>query len=158
MSNWDFKSNKYKVDNFIGIPEGFHRAEITNVQRKQFRETRRFIITFKVAHYHGRIWYDLWTDSENNLRNTWKWSAFFTSFEIEDKDITNYKQWIGKKGAIRVKTNLIGYDPAINCEELTQEDEDKLYLTQEVVSCVFGKEKDSLPPWDETFVPTCFER
>jgi len=158
MGDWDFKSNKYKVNNFIGIPEGFHRAEITNVQRKKFKKTKRYIITFKVAHYHGKIWYDLWTDSEDNLRNTWKWTAFFTSFEISNFDISNYKQWIGKKGAIRVKSDLIGCDPSVNWEQLTQEDEDNLYYTQVVVSCVFGKEKDSLPPWDETFVSTCFER
>lgn len=158
MGNWDFKSNQYKVDNFIGIPEGCHRAEITKVQRKKFEKTKRFIITFKVAHYHGKIWYDLWSDSEDNYNDSWKWNAFFNSFEIEDKDISNYKQWVGKKGAIEVVNQLINYDPKVKWEEITPEYEDSLYSTQKVKKCVFGKRKDSLPPWGDTFVPTRFEK
>lgn len=159
MGNWDIISNKYKINNFIGIPEGCHRAEITKVKTKKYSTNKkRFIITLKVAHYRGKIWYDLWYDFENKYKDARKWTHFFTSFEINDTDISNYKEWVGKKGAIRVRTGFEGPDPSIRYEDLTEEQENNLYYTQKVVSCVFGEEKDKLPPWDKTFISTCFER
>ena len=156
MGRWDIISNNHKESNFIEIPDGYHRAQITNVKPVQFRKRKCFIITFKVAHYHGKIWYDLWYDFENKYKDINKWNAFLNSFEIEDRDISNYKQWIGRKGAIRVRTFMEEISPS----ELWGESSDDVDFSysQKVVSCVFGKGKDTLPPWDETFVPTCFDK
>ena len=157
MGNWDIIANNHREHDFIEIPEGYHRAQITNVKLKKYKTKNRFIITLRVAHCHGKIWYDLWDDIENKFKDKRKWNDFFTSFEIEDENTSNYKQWVGKKGAIRVRTFMEEISPRELWGESSDTDVDFSY-SQKVVSCVFGKDKDSLPLWDETFIPTRFEQ
>ena len=66
MGVWTSKPNTYNRTNFIEIPEGDHRVQITRVSVERFREQKKcFEITMKVSGYHGKVWYYLWYNPEN---------------------------------------------------------------------------------------------
>lgn len=139
MGFWKSKPNTYKEMNFIEIPAGDHRVQITNVSVERFKEQKKcFEITLKVSGYHGKVWYYLWYNPENIEWGEKKFFAFFESFQIENHDLSAYKNWVGKSGAIRIT----------HWKKTSDADFDYNYEVH-VVGCLFGKERDDLPPWTD---------
>lgn len=139
MGYWKSKPNTYNEFNFIEIPEGDHRVQIHNVVVERFSNHKKcFEITLKVSGYHGKLWYYLWHNPENFDTSTKRFFSFFNSFNIQDHDLDNYKNWIGKSGAVRVVTD----------DEVTDSSCDYKYAIR-VSLCLNGPQRDKLPPWRE---------
>lgn len=139
MGVWTSKPNTYNRINFIEIPEGDHRVQITRVSVERFREQKKcFEITMKVSGYHGKVWYYLWYNPENIEWGEKKFFAFFQSFQIENHNLDDYKDWVGKRGAIRVR----------HWKKDPEATFDYKYEVH-VVGCLYGDERDNLPPWTE---------
>ena len=139
MAYCKINPNAYKEHNFIEIPEGDHRVQISKVTSKKYSNGKRcFEITYKVSGYHGKLWHYLWYIPEDFTRCEKRFFSFFNSFQIEDHDMDNYKNWVGKTGAVRVTHED-------NSADLHQDYE---YLGK-VIFCLYGKQRDVLPPWHE---------
>lgn len=139
MGYWKSKPNTYNEYGFIEIPEGDHRVQIHNVVVERFRNHKKcFEITLKVSGHHGKLWYYLWYNPEFFDASTKRFFSFFNSFNIQDHDLDNYKNWIGKSGAVRVVTD----------DEVTDSSSDYKYALR-VSHCLKGTQRDKLPPWKE---------
>lgn len=132
MGYWA-KPNRFTYENFIEIPEGDHRVQISNVGVEEFNEGKKcFEIAFKVSGHHGKLWFYLWFDPNDKVKNAKKFKSFFNSFGIRDYNLTHYNDWIGKFGAVRVR-----HDQAdCTCEREAR-----------VIFCIAGMRQMYLPPW-----------
>ena len=100
--------NEYTQLGIISIPQGDHRVKIINVTEKVYGESEKkgFEITLRVSGRRGLLWYYLIRDPENEEKFYKKLHAFFYSFNITDRNLTNYKNWVGKYGAVRVRHSV----------------------------------------------------
>lgn len=133
MGVWESKPNVYKEHDFIEIPEGEHRVKICNVSVEKFKNEKKcYEITFKVSGHHGKLWYYLWYNPEYMESSSKRFFSFFNSFHIENHDLSQYKSWIGKSGAVKVVHNQLsdGYEAVVSY-------------------CLNDVKKDKLPPWSE---------
>lgn len=143
MGYWKSKPNCYNEHNFIEIPEGCHRVQIKNVRVERFNSGKKcYELTLKVSGYHGLLWFYLWEDPENSYNNAEKIYQFFDSFQIEDHDLKNYKNWVGKTGAVSVAH----YDGVINGVWGRWHEYEAM-----VTGCLSGKQRDRLPLWKEPY-------
>ena len=102
--NWTFNPNEYEEKSFSMIPEGDHRARITDVVEKTFRSGNEgFEITLEVSGHSSKLWYYLVLDSSDTKKTNQRIGSFFDSFGITDPDLSHYRNWVGKVGAVRVK-------------------------------------------------------
>lgn len=107
MVNWNFNPNEYNARNFEPIPEGDYRVRINNVKEKVFSSGNEgFEITLDVPGHAGKLWYYLVLDYSDSLKTNQRLGMFFDSFAICDTNLSNYSDWIGRDGAVRVKHNM----------------------------------------------------
>lgn len=135
MALWRNQPNTYRHRGFIDIPEGEHRVRICRVQVERFSGNRKcFEITLEVSGYHGKLWYHLWYDPEKIDEWEKRFHSFCHSFDIEDRDISHYKKWVGLSGAVSVSYEYRDFE--CECEA-------------KYIRCIYGTRKDRLPPWKD---------
>ena len=104
MVNWIFNPSEYEVKDFAPIPAGEHRVRIADVAERTFNSGNQgFEITFEVSGHSGKLWYYLVLQRDDTKKTNQNIGAFFDSFGITDINLGNYRTWIGKVGAVRVK-------------------------------------------------------
>ena len=105
MGYWA-RPNKFKVQNYIEIPMGAHRVQITDVQVESFSKSKQkcYEITLKVSGHPGRLWYHLWYSPDKPDQTNVNFLAFFKGFQIEEENrvLRRYRKWIGKMGGVYV--------------------------------------------------------
>ncbi len=107
MLNWKYNSNDYTARNFELIPEGDHLVRINTVEERLFNSGNEgFEITLDVSGSNSKLWYYLIIDPSNPSKTNQRLGMFFDSFNISDFDLSHFRNWIGKDGAVRVKHNL----------------------------------------------------
>ena len=142
MVNWNVKPNTYKEHDFIEIPAGAHRVQITRVYPERFKSGKTcYEITLKVSGYHGKLWCQLWDDpNDSTSKNAQDIMQFFDSFQIENRDLADYKNWAGKSGAVYVN----------HYDKYEKDDFDYKYCAK--VACYLtGRQRDNLPAWQDGY-------
>ena len=131
MANFTFNSNEYTAREFALIPEGDHRVRITKVVEKIFNSGKEgFEITLDVNGHNSKLWYYLVLDPMDRQKTNQRLGMFFDSFAISDYNLSNYDNWVGRDGAVRVKHG--GYMGTI---------------TAQVAFCLGRKQQERLPRW-----------
>ena len=129
MANWIFDPRDYETKDFGPIPAGEHRVRIADVSERTFSSGNEgFEITFDVSGHSGKLWYYLVLNRADTKRTNQNIGSFFDSFGITDANLANYRTWIGKVGAVKVKH-----------EEYMGESKAK------VAYCISRKNQDKLP-------------
>ena len=106
MANWIYNASEYTARNFELIPEGDYKVIINNIEEKIFSTGNEgFEITLDVAGFNSKLWYYLVLDPNNTTKTNQRIGMFFDSFAIQDYNLSNYNNWIGKDGAVRVRHN-----------------------------------------------------
>ena len=104
MINWNFNPNEYQARNFEPVPEGDHKVVINNVVEKVFNSGNQgFEITLDVAGTNSKLWYYLVLDPKDPARTNQRLGMFFDSFAIQDYNLSDFNQWVGRDGAVRVR-------------------------------------------------------
>ena len=107
MINWQFNSKEYTARDFGLIPEGNYKVTINNVVEKVFNSGNEgFEITLDVPGHNEKLWHYLVLDPNNSPKTNQRIGMFFDSFSIQDTNLSNYGNWIGKDGAVRVKHDM----------------------------------------------------
>lgn len=107
MVNWTFNANEYTARDFGLIPEGDYKVTINNVVEKVFNSGNEgFEITLDVPGHNEKLWHYLVLDPNNSQKTNQRIGMFFDSFSIQDTNLSNYGNWIGKDGAVRVKHDM----------------------------------------------------
>ena len=101
---WIFNANEYEEKGFSIIPEGDFRTRIADVAEKTFRSGNSGMeITLEVSGHNGKLWHYIVFDYSDTKKTNQRIGGFFDSFGITDPDLSHYRNWIGKVGAVRVK-------------------------------------------------------
>ena len=131
MANWTFDSNDYTAREFALIPEGDHRVRITKVVEKIFNSGKEgFEITLDVNGHNSKLWYYLVLDPMDRQKTNQRLGMFFDSFVITDYNLSNYDNWVGRDGAVRVKHgSYMGT------------------ITAQVAFCLSRCQQDKMPQW-----------
>ena len=104
MANWIFNKADYEEKDFSPIPAGEHRVRIADVVFKTFKSNNEgFEITMDVSGYNSKLWHYLVLKHDDPKKTNQNIGSFFDSFGITDWDMSHYRNWIGKVGAVRVK-------------------------------------------------------
>ena len=137
-TNWKFNPNDFTLNDFAPIPEGDHRVRIYDVVEKTFSSGNQgFEITFEVSGRSGKLWFYLVLDPNDPQKTNQRIGTFFESFGIGDFDLSHYRGWIGKIGAVRVRHEDYRGNP-----------------TAKVAFCLSRKNQEKLPAWKgETTAP-----
>lgn len=128
-----YSPNDYAYDVGAKISAGDHRVKIHRVVKKSYPGSfkKGFELTLRVSGFHGKLWLYLIIDPNDERKTAKRFDSFFRSFDIQDKDLNHYKGWEGKSGAVRV----------IHNQDLESD------IVSARAFCIYGKEKDKLPPW-----------
>ena len=133
MANWVFNAQDYTESEFTIIPAGDHRVRIFDVVEKVFNSGNSgFEITLAVNGHNSKIWYYLVLDHNDPKKTNQRIGDFFNSFGIVDYDMSHYRGWIGKVGAVRVK-----HEPYNGS------------MSAKVAYVINRKKQDALEPWKE---------
>ena len=101
---WIFNPNDYEEKDFSPIPAGEHRVRIEDVAFKTFKSGNDgYEITLEVSGYNGKLWHYLVLKQDDPKKTNQSIGSFFDSFGITDYDLSHFRNWIGKVGAVRVK-------------------------------------------------------
>ena len=104
MVNWIFNPNDFENKDFSPIPEGDHRVRIADVSARTFNSGNQgFEITLEPSEHSGKLWYYLVLKQDDPKKTNQNIGAFFDSFGITDVNMNNYRGWVGKVGAVRVR-------------------------------------------------------
>lgn len=104
MINWSFNPAEYTENSFSVIPAGDHRVRIEDAVAKQSKAGNDMIeLTLAVSGHSGKLWHYLVLDRNDVAKTNQRIGAFFDSFGIVDPDVSHFRAWIGKVGAVRVK-------------------------------------------------------
>ena len=104
MANWIFNKADYEERDFSPIPAGEHRVRIADVIFKTFKSNNEgFEITLEVSGHNSKLWHYLVLKHDDPKKTNQNIGSFFDSFGITDYDMSHYRNWIGKVGAVRVK-------------------------------------------------------
>ena len=100
---WIFNANEYEEKSFSIIPEGDHRVRIADVEEKTFRSGNDgYEMTLEVSGHSSKLWFYLVLDSNDTKKTNQRIGDFFNSFGITDPDMSHYRSWVGKVGAVKV--------------------------------------------------------
>ena len=131
---WVYDATHYDPDagNYELIPQGPHRVRIETVEEAVSRTGYEMLkLTLTVSGYSGKLWYYLvFMEDRPEITNS-NLGAVYDSFGIIPGDL-NYRGWVGKVGAARVKH-----------EEYRGE------LTAKVGRLIAKGRQGDLPPWTE---------
>ena len=101
---WIFNTHDYEEKDFAPVPAGEHRVRITDVAFKTFKSGNDgYEITLEVSGYNSKLWHYLSLKKEDPKKTNQNIGSFFDSFGITDYDLSHFRHWIGKVGAVRVK-------------------------------------------------------
>lgn len=101
---WIFNPNDYEEKDFAPIPAGEHRVRITDVVFKTFKSGNDgYEITMEVSGHNSKLWHYLVLKQDDPKKTNQNIGSFFDSFGITDVNLANFRGWIGKVGAVRVK-------------------------------------------------------
>ena len=101
---WIFDPTHYIERDFSPVPAGGHRVRISDVVFKTFKSGNDgYEITLEVSGYNSKLWHYLVLKQDDPKRTNQSIGSFFDSFGITDFDLSHYRKWIGKVGAVRVK-------------------------------------------------------
>ena len=104
MANWVFNAQDYTESEFSIIPAGDHRVRIEDVAERTFNSGNEgFEVTLAVNGHSSKLWFYLVLDRNDPKKTNQRIGDFFNSFGIVDYDMSHYRGWIGKVGAVRVK-------------------------------------------------------
>ena len=104
MAVWNFDPNMYEEQDFQIIPVGDHRVRIDDVAERTFNSGNEgYEITLAVNGYSSKLWFYLVLDRNDPKKTNQRLGDFFNSFGIADYDMSHYRGWVGKVGAVRVK-------------------------------------------------------
>lgn len=104
--NWNFNASDYEETNFAPIPIGNHRCRIADIEETQSKSCNDMLkITLDVSGQNGTLWYYLVFLPDNAKMTNQKLGELWNSFGIEQGNM-NFKSWIGKVGACRVKHEI----------------------------------------------------
>ena len=104
MTTWIFNKSEYEEQDFAPIPAGEHRVRISEVTEKTFNSGNQgFEVTMDVSGYNSKLWFYLVLDHSDTKKTNQRIGSFFDSFGITDVNLGNYRTWLGKVGAVRVK-------------------------------------------------------
>lgn len=130
---WNYNSEDYEEKDYSPIPVGDHRVRIASVAEKKFSSGNEgFEIVLDVSDYNSSLWLYMVLMPDNEKLTNQKLGAFFDSFGINDHNLNNYKQWVGKTGGVRVKHEEYNGD-----------------MTAKVHYCLSKKKQETLPQWKE---------
>ena len=139
MGYWNSLPNKHNCHGLIEIPEGNYRARIYDVYLEMFGETKMcFEITFEISGHPAKVWHYLWFDSERQEECSKKFNSFFNSFGICDSNLSNYEEWVGKQGAVKIKHQFESGSESFDVK---------------IAYFWPGAQKDKLPAWFDDFTP-----
>ena len=83
------------------------KVTINNVVEKVFNSGNEgFEITLDVPGHNEKLWHYLVLDPNNSQKTNQRIGMFFDSFSIQDTNLSNYGNWVGKDGAVRVRHNI----------------------------------------------------
>ena len=100
---WIFNANEYEEKSFSIIPEGDHRVRIADVEEKTFRSGNDgYEMTLEVSGHSSKLWFYLVLDNNDTKKTNQRIGDFFKSFGIADPDLSHYRSWVGKVGAVKV--------------------------------------------------------
>ena len=101
---WIFNPHDYEEKDFAPVPEGDHRVRIAEVVFKTFKSGNEgYEITLDVSGHNSKLWHYLVLKQDDPKKTNQNIGSFFDSFEITDWDLSHYRNWVGKVGAVRVK-------------------------------------------------------
>ncbi len=104
MAVWNYDPHMYEEQDFQIVPAGDHRVRIAEVEeRVSSNGNDMFEITLAVNGYSSKLWFYLVLDKNDPKKTNQRIGDFFNSFGIADYDMSHYRGWIGKVGAVRVK-------------------------------------------------------
>ncbi len=130
-TNWTYNPQDYTENDFAPIPVGDHRVRINEVTEKTFQSGNEgFEVTLDVSGHSGKLWFYLVLDKSDTKKTNQRIGSFFDSFGITDFDLSHYRNWAGKIGAVRVK-----------------HEEYNGNTSAKVAFCLAKKNQDKLPPW-----------
>ena len=128
--SWIFNPQDFEAQDFGIIPAGDHRCRIADVVEKRFRSGNEgYEVTFEISGYRSKLWYYIVLDRSDVKKTNQKIGGFFESFGITDPDLSHYRSWVGKVGAVRVRHE------AYNGEQQAK-----------VAFCLSKKNQEKLPP------------
>lgn len=100
---WIFNADEYEEKSFEIVPAGDHRARIEDVVEKTFRSGNTGMeLTLSISGYKSKVWYYLVLDQSDPKKTNQRIGDLFNSFGIIDPDLSHYRTWIGKVGAVRI--------------------------------------------------------
>lgn len=126
---WTFNPNEYEKQDFSPVPAGEHRVRISEVVEKTFRNSGNegYEITLDVSGYNSKLWFYLVLDHSDTKKTNQRIGSFFDSFGIMDNNTGNYRGWVGKVGAVRVRhEEYMGEMKAKVAYCISREKQDKL--------------------------------
>ena len=128
MTNWIFNKAEYEEQDFAPIPAGEHRVRIAEVTEKTFNSGNQgFEVTMDVSGHNSKLWYYLVLDHSDTKKTNQRIGSFFDSFGITDANLGNYRTWLGKVGAVRVKhEQYMGESKAKIAYCISRKNQDKL--------------------------------
>ena len=101
---WIFNPNDYEEKDFAPVPEGEHRVRVADVVFKTFKSGNEgYEITLDVSGHGSKLWHYLVLKHDDPKKTNQSIGGFFDSFGITDFDLSHYRNWVGKVGAVRVK-------------------------------------------------------
>ena len=102
--NWTFDAQDYSANDFAPIPAGDHRVRIADVVEKTFKSGNSGMeVTLEVSGHNSKLWHYVVLDPSDRQKTNQRIGGFFDSFGITDPDLSHYRNWIGKVGAVKVR-------------------------------------------------------
>lgn len=128
--SWIFNPNDYEEKSFEIIPAGDYRCRIDEVVEKTFKSGNAgYEVTLSISGKQSKLWHYIVLDHSDPKKTNQRIGGFFDSFGITDPDLSHFRAWVGKVGAVRVVHE--DYNGSTNAK---------------VRYCIGRKGQDKLPP------------
>ena len=135
MSIWNFDPTQYQEKTFELIPAGDHRARIKSVVFRTGENAFNsgndgYEITMEISGYNSTVRHYLVLNPADPAKTNQAIGSLFDSFGIQDRQMGNGQNWVGKVGAVRIRH-----------DEWNGENRAK------VAYCIPRSRQDKLPAW-----------